>query len=117
MQIGVTTTPEGAEEFELVYGTVWARGYYSGEHFIVAAGSDFRIQTNDSVNAITRNRRDELVRAGVLVDIPGIGDRRRLMVAVAFPSISIAGKVVSGAHLNSTKWQPLRIAQRFILAA
>jgi hypothetical protein len=116
IQIGVTTTPLGAEEFELVYGAVWARGYWSGGHFIVAAGSEVRNQTNDSVNAITRSRRDELLNAGVLSRIPGIEDRRRLVAAVAFPSMSIAAKVVSGAH-TTNRWMPLARSRALVLAA
>jgi hypothetical protein len=66
MEIGVTTTPLGAEQFELNYDDVWARGYWSAGHFIVAAGSEVRTQTNGSVNGVTRARRDELFRSGVL---------------------------------------------------
>jgi hypothetical protein len=116
MEIGVTTTPLGAEEFELVYGDVWSRGYWSGSHFIVAAGSEVRTQTNGSVNAITRSRRDELFNAGVLSSIPGIDDRRRLVAAVAFPSMSIAAKVVCGAH-TTNRWTPLARSRAVVLAA
>jgi hypothetical protein len=116
MEIGVTTTPLGAEEFELVYGDVWARGYWSGGHFIVAAGSEVRTQTNGSVNAITRSRRDELFNAEVLSGIPGVDDRRRLVAAVAFPSMSIAAKVVCGAH-TTNRWTPLARSRAVVLAA
>jgi hypothetical protein len=116
MEIGVTTTPLGAEEFELVYGDVWARGYWSGSHFIVAAGSEVRTQTNGSVNAITRSRRDELFNAGVLSGIPGVDDRRRLIAAVAFPSMSIAAKVVCGAH-TTNRWTSLARSRAVVLAA
>ena len=113
IQIGVTTTPLGAEEFELVYGDVWARGYWSGDHFIVAAGSEVRTQT---VNAITRARRGDLFNADVLSRIPGVEDRRRLVAAVAFPSMSIAAKVVCGAH-TTNRWMPLARSRAVVLAA
>jgi hypothetical protein len=103
MSIGVSTTPLGTDEFELRFGGLWARGYWAGDHFVVAAGSEVRSQTNDSVNAITRTRRGELRKAGVLAAIPGVADRRRLIVAVAFPSESIAAKVVCGAH-TAGRW-------------
>ena len=106
MDIGVTTTPLGAEEFELRYDDVWARGYWAGGHFIVTAGSEVRSATNGSVNQITRTRREDLFKAGVLATIPDVDDRRRLITAVAFSSQSIAAKVVCGAH-TAGKWTPL----------
>jgi hypothetical protein len=116
MEIGVSTTPIDVEEFELIYGNVWARGYQHGENFVVAAGSEIRRTINDSVNPIIRTRRKELEDTGVLMPIPGVEDRRRLTVAVAFPSISIAAKVVCGAHVNRSKWQPLRQMRPIMLA-
>jgi hypothetical protein len=116
MEIGVTTTPLGAEQFELNYDDVWARGYWSAGHFIVAAGSEVRTQTNGSVNGVTRARRDELFRSGVLSSIPGVADRRRLIAAVAFPSISIAAKVICGAH-TAGRWTPLTRSRAVVLAA
>ncbi|MET4260010.1 hypothetical protein ABIC09_004970 [Bradyrhizobium sp. S3.12.5] len=106
MTVGVTTTPLGAGEFELRYLGLWARGYWAGDRFIVAALSEVRSQTNGSVDAITRARREELFSAGVLSEIPGVADRRRLTVAVAFPSTSIAAKTVCGAHTPG-KWTPV----------
>lgn len=116
MHIGVSTTPIGCEEYELVYGNVWARGYPHGSDFIVAAGSEIRVAINPSVNPIIHTRRKELIDNDVLMMIPGVADRWRLSVAVAFQSISIAAKVVCGAHVNRFKWQPLRQTQPVILA-
>ncbi|WLC16668.1 hypothetical protein [Bradyrhizobium diazoefficiens] len=98
MAIGVSAMRADGETFELRYCNLWARGYRSGGRFVVAAGSDIRIATNESVDAVTRRRREELFRAGVLVEIPGVTDRRRLMVEVAFSTESIAAKVACGAH-------------------
>jgi hypothetical protein len=106
MEIGVSTTPIGTDEFELRYAGLWARGYWAGDHFVVAAGSEVRSRTNDSVNTVTRARREELRKAGVLAEIPAVADRRRLVVAVAFPSTAIAAKVVCGAH-TAGKWVAL----------
>jgi hypothetical protein len=116
MEIGVTTTPIGTEEFELRYDDVWARGYWAGGHFIVAAGSEVRSATNGSVNAITRTRRTDLFSSGVLVAIPGVQDRRRLLAAVAFSSMSIAAKVICGAH-TAGKWGSLTPSRAVVLAA
>lgn len=106
MEIDVGTVPAGTEVYELTYADGWARGYWSGDHFIVAAGSEMRTTTNGSVNGVTRARREDLFRAGVLASIPGVTGRRRLMVAVAFSSQSIAAKTLCGAH-TAGKWTPL----------
>ncbi|GAA0027244.1 MULTISPECIES: hypothetical protein [Bradyrhizobium] len=106
MAIGVSAAAADGESFELTYCNVWARAYRSGGRFVVAAGSDIRTATNDSVDTVTRKRRSELFRAGVLTEIAGVSDRRRLMVAVAFPTESIAAKVVCGAH-STPPWTSL----------
>jgi len=98
MAIGVSAMRTDGETFELRYCNLWARGYRSGGRFVVAAGSDIRTTTNDSVGSVTRRRREELFQAGVLAEISGVPDRRRLMVEVAFATESIAAKVVCGAH-------------------
>ncbi|WP_028133525.1 hypothetical protein [Bradyrhizobium japonicum] len=106
MAIGVSALPIDGESFELRYCNLWARGYRSGARFVVGAGSEIRTSTNGSVDAITRKRREELFRAGVVATIPGLSDRRRLMVDVAFATESIAAKVTCGAH-TAPSWTPL----------
>lgn len=113
MSIGVSAAMDG-ESFELKYCNVWARGYRFGGRFVVAAGSEIRTVTNDSVDAITRKRREQLFRANVLAEIAGVSDRRRLMVAVAFSTESIAAKVTCGAH-SAPSWTPL--PQRAVVLA
>jgi hypothetical protein len=103
--IGVTTLPIGSEEFELRYGGLWARGYWSAGRFIVSAGSEYRMATNGSVDDVTRDRRDELAAAGVLSPIQGVGDRMRFAEAFPFPTQSIAAKVLAGAH-SAGRWVP-----------
>jgi hypothetical protein len=110
MAIGVNT----GEEYELRYCGLWSRGYPSGGRFVVAAGSEVRAQTNGSVDDLTRKRRKELFRADVLEEIAGAADRRRLTVAVAFATQSIAAKVVCGAH-SAPRWTPLA-ARAVVLA-
>ncbi|MCK1417612.1 GIY-YIG nuclease family protein [Bradyrhizobium sp. CW4] len=111
MAIGVPTI---GHEYELRYCGLWSRGYPSGGRFIVAPGSEVRAQTNGSVDDLTRRRRQELFRADVLEEIPGAADRRRLTVAVAFATQSIAAKVVCGAH-SAPRWTPLA-ARAVVLA-
>lgn len=115
MTIGVTTVPLGSQEFELRFGNLWARGYWAAGRFVVSAGSEVRQAINDSAPALTRSRRDELFAAGVLAPISGVGDRRRLTVAISFPSTSIAAKVLAGAH-SAGKWVPRDPTQAVWLA-
>lgn len=115
MSIGVNAGSLGAETFELRYLGLWARGFWSGRRFIVAAGSEVRHQTNDSVDVMTRLRREELNNAGVLAEISSVVDRRRLIVALSFPSTSIAAKVLCGAHTPG-RWLPLSGSSPVVLA-
>ncbi|AWO87538.1 hypothetical protein DI395_02470 [Bradyrhizobium diazoefficiens] len=115
MAIGVSAMPVDGESFELRYCNLWARGYRSGARFVVAAGSEIRTNTNGSVDAITRKRREELFRAGVIAAIPGLSDRRRLMVDVAFATESIAAKITCGAH-TAPPWTPIA-ARAVVLSA
>jgi hypothetical protein len=105
MKIGVSTVPLGSKEFELRYSDLWARGYWVAGRFVVGAGSEVRLAINDSAQPLTRSRREDLETAGVLATIPGVNDRRRLTVAISFPSTSIAAKVLAGAH-SAGKWVP-----------
>jgi len=107
MEIGVSTTPAGTQEFELLYGDLWTRGYQHQDRFIVAAGSEIRLPFNPSVIAKIRRRREQLLESAV-TPIPGTPERMRLAVAVAFPSMAIAGKVMAGAHLGSDRWRPIQ---------
>jgi hypothetical protein len=61
-------------------------------------------------------RRAELASANALTDIPGVEGRKRLLVAVWFPSAAIAAKVLTGAHVDSSKWILPRHPQPFIIA-
>jgi hypothetical protein len=115
MAIGVSTVPLDSQEFELRYGGLWARGYWAAGRFVVSAGSEVRQATNDSVHPLTRSRRAELFAAGVLSPIAGLGDRRRLTVAISFASTSIAAKVLAGAH-TAGRWVPRDPSQAVWLA-
>ncbi|MBS0535236.1 MAG: hypothetical protein JSR72_14355 [Proteobacteria bacterium] len=111
MEIGVSTTPIGVEELELAYSDLWARGYDYKDRFVVAAGSEMRLMTNDSANELTKARRSRLLEAHAFDECGGDRDRRRLRIAVAFPSRAIAAKVLCGAHVASDKWRPLNAAR------
>ncbi|WP_027574812.1 hypothetical protein [Bradyrhizobium sp. WSM1743] len=116
LTIDVSTVPLGAAEFGLRYLGLWARGYALGDRFVVAAGSEVRSTPNDSVDRLTKRRHDQLLGAGVLTPIPGVSDRLRLVVAVAFPTQSIAAKTVCGAH-TAGRWLPLEPAKAVWLDA
>jgi hypothetical protein len=117
MEIGVVATPCGSAEFQLAYGDLWARGYTADDGFVVMAGSEVRTLVNASVNPILHTRRAALDEATVLADIPGLLERKRLLVSVWFPSMAIAAKVLTGAHVASRKWAAVRDARPFVLAA
>jgi predicted GIY-YIG superfamily endonuclease len=112
-----TTAPPDVEEFELNYFDLWARGYQFGDRFVVAAGSDFHNVENNSVREIIKIRRRALLDKGVLKSIRGVEDRRRFMVAIAFPSKAIAAKICCGAHVDSSKWQPVQVRRPILLTA
>ncbi|KQT09020.1 MULTISPECIES: hypothetical protein [unclassified Bradyrhizobium] len=117
MQIGVIATPPLGSELQLNYGDLWARGFPTPEGFVVMAGSELRSTVNPSAPPIVETRRNELAGAQALMAIPGVQDRQRLRVAVCFPSAAIAAKVVTGAHVDSSKWQPPRDPRPILLAA
>src|SRR4029077_6030669 len=117
MQIGVIATPPLGSELELAYGDLWARGFPTSEGFVVVAGSEVRSAVNPSAPQIVETQRDELIAAQALIAIPGLQDRQRLCVAVRFPSAAIAAKVVTGAHVDSSKWQPPRDPRPILIAA
>jgi hypothetical protein len=117
MQIGVVATPPSGGELELTYSDLWARGYPTHDGFVVMAGSEVRSTVNPSAPPIVETRRDELIDAEALMPIPGVLDRQRLCVDVLFPSAAIAAKVVTGAHVDSSKWQPPRYPQPILIAA
>jgi hypothetical protein len=117
MEIGVVATPSGSAEFQLAYGDLWGRGYMADDGFVVMAGSEVRTLVNASVNPILHTRRAALDEASVLADIPGLLERKRLLVSVWFPSMAIAAKVLTGAHVASSKWAAVRDARPFVLAA
>jgi predicted GIY-YIG superfamily endonuclease len=118
MSIGVIATPPLGTELELRHADLWARGFSTEDNgFIVMAGSEIRSTLNPSAPQIVKTRRNELMDAEALVPIAGVQDRQRLCVAVRFPSAAIAAKVVTGAHVDSSKWQPPRYPRPILIAA
>jgi hypothetical protein len=107
IEIGVSVAPPGVEEFELRHMNTWARGYEYLGRFIVVGGSEIRTAPNASISSHTANRRQQLFVQEAVEPIPGVSDRQRLKVAVAFPSRAIAAKVCAGAHCGTDKWRPL----------
>lgn len=115
MQIDVPLHPPAGGEVELRYCGLWARGYAEVDgSFVVMPGAELRSAVNASSNKIVTTRRKELRRVGALAEIPGSG-RERLLVAVRFASSSIAGKVVTGAHVPSNVWVPRPHAQPILV--
>ncbi|MBB4366757.1 hypothetical protein GGD65_007831 [Bradyrhizobium sp. CIR18] len=115
MQIDVPLHPPAGGEYELRYCGLWARGWPEADgSFVVMPGAEFRSAINASAHKIVTTRRKELKRVGALEEIPGSG-RERLLVGVRFASSSIAGKVVTGAHVPSSVWVPRPHAQPILV--
>jgi Fe-S cluster assembly iron-binding protein IscA len=116
IRIDVIAMPPIGGELELDYMGLWARGYPSEGGFVVLPGAEFRTAVNASAQEIIKTRRAQLNDAGALVEIAGVGDRSRLLVALWFPSPAIAAKVVTGAHIGSRVWVPRRYPKPILIA-
>ena len=106
--------PGDASEVELVHRDLWARGYEAlpcfsksghGE-FVVAVGSEMR-KIPGLVGLPILDARDQLVRTGTAVPIPGLLDRFWLTKPVAFPSRALAAAVLTGSQNGSDTWRPV----------
>jgi hypothetical protein len=117
MKIGVIASPPLGSELELAYGDLWARGFPAQEGFVVMAGSEVRGTVNPSVTQSVHTRRADLAAAEALAPIRGLDDRSRLRVAVWFESPAIAAKILTGAHVDSSKWQAPRYPRPIVIAA
>jgi hypothetical protein len=117
MQIDVAVNPPIGAGLELNYTGIYARGYpYADGGFVVMPGSEVRKTVNASAHKIIIDRRNELKDRKALVAIHGDPDRLRLVAAVWFPSAAIAAKVVTGAHIGSRIWQPVRHPNTILIA-
>jgi hypothetical protein len=117
IQIGVIARPPIGSELALSYGDLWARGFSTDDDgFVVMAGSEVRCEVNPSAPPVVERLRCELATAEALVAIPRVETRQRLCVAVRFPSAAIAAKVITGAHVDSSKWGAPRYPQPIIAA-
>lgn len=115
MHIDVPLHPPAGGQYELRYCGLWACGYAEADgSFVVMPGAELRSAVNASSNKIVTTRRKELKRVGASAEIPGSG-RERLLVGVRFASSSIAGKVVTGAHVPSSVWVPRPHAQPILV--
>jgi hypothetical protein len=106
-QVELARIPAGAEEFELQYTNVWARGYQHENIFVVLAGSEMRAELNPSTNKICLPRREKLIASGTVVKVATVEDLYRFTVSVGFRSASVAAKIVCGAHVSAEHWKPL----------
>lgn len=105
------------DEHELVYDSLWARGYPSADGgFVVRAGSDIRVREGAALLPGISNRRRLLADRGVLGTLPGITDRWRLLSNVYCSSPLLAAKIVTGAHLSRVIWQRISPDNRLLMA-
>jgi len=106
-RVELARVPAGAQEFELQYTNVWARGYQYEDRFVVLAGSEMRAELNASTNKICVPRREKLIASGAVVKVETQEDLYRFTVSVGFRSAAVAAKIVCGAHVGSEHWKPL----------
>jgi hypothetical protein len=83
-----------------------ASAYTVGSKFIVVPGSEFNRVARKGLTKHNLKRRAFVEDAGVLEDIPGVTDRARLRVALAFDSAAVAAKILVGKHVGSKVWVP-----------
>jgi predicted GIY-YIG superfamily endonuclease len=106
-RVELARVPAGAQEFELQYTNVWARGYQYEDRFVVLAGSEMRAELNASTNKICVPRREKLIASGAVVKVETQEDLYRFTVSVGFRSAAVAAKIVCGAHVSAEHWKPL----------
>jgi hypothetical protein len=103
------------DEHALDYDRCWSWGYPVVDGFVVRAGSDVRRRQNAALLPGISARRNRLLEAGLLGEMPGVTDRWRLLGNFKVASALIAAKVVTGAHVsNSGIWRRLAPANRII---
>lgn len=106
-----------ADEHELTYDGLWARGFPHMDGWVVRAGSDVRRRENSALLGPMSERRRFLQREGALGEIPGVVDRWRLMRDLMCNSELTAAKVLTGAHQsNRGIWRRLSPTARIIVA-
>jgi hypothetical protein len=109
--VGPATVPLGAEQAELKYSDIWARGYLlnprdpSDTRFVVAPGSEIRTATNGGVINGIVTKRNTLEEDGFLMPIPGVSDRKRLVRPIVLCSKDNAAKVCAGAMIDANSWR------------
>lgn len=114
MRVECGRVPADAEEYELEYVDVWARGYQPAEDaeglFVVLCGSYMRAELNNSANKIFASRRKKLIESGAVVPVATNPELYRFTVSVAFRSAAVAAKVVCGAHVHGGHWNRSGVA-------
>ena len=100
IQIGVIATPPMGSA--VVLAPTSGPGISDGDDgFVVMAGSEVPSTINPGAPPIVEARRGELAAAGALVSIPEFW----LASAYAWRGFrAIAAKVITGAHVDSSKW-------------
>lgn len=90
---------------QLKCGDLRAQACRVGPKLIVLPGSDFSLIEKKGLTKYNRERRRRIRKAGVLIELPGVTNRARLRVGLAFESAAVAAKLISGKHIHAAAWQ------------
>ena len=97
--------PVGAQRKRLFHKTLRAEGYRHGNRFVVLPGADYSVPTKGSVSADNRRRREAIGKLDIFEELPGLTDRRRLLVGLDCRSAPIAATLITGEHCKNSAWE------------
>jgi hypothetical protein len=95
--------PEDAVRMQLNYGDMQAEGYTVGKRFYLLPGADYSY-LDKKLSTDNLRRRRAIEAREILDPTPGVRDRARLRVGLDCESMAIAGKILSGAHIDTKVW-------------
>ena len=95
--------PEDAVRMQLNYGDIQAEGYTVGKRFHLLPGADYSY-VDKKLSADNLRRRRAIEALEILQPTPGVTERARLRVGLDCESMAIAGKILSGAHIDTKVW-------------
>jgi hypothetical protein len=88
---------------QLNYGDMQAEGYTVGKRFYLLPGADYSY-LDKKLSTDNLRRRRAIEAREILDPTPGVRDRARLRVGLDCESMAIAGKILSGAHIDTKVW-------------
>jgi ribosome modulation factor len=102
------TNPDDAVRQRLVCRDLKAEGYEVGDRFLVLPGADYSYEGKSGLSSHNKLRRQAIEAMGLLERLPDVTDRARLRVGLDCKSAAIAAKLISGEHVGTRAWRPVR---------